>query len=225
MRSLTRLSLLAFLVLLILFPFFFGQFMAASLAKLQLSPAAAVVLVIGIFAGSLINIPVARIARTEDVGAHPLATFGLEQLFPQLSRVGRETVIAVNLGGCVIPAALALYELVYLAAQGPGILLAVVVASGVNVTVCYFLARPVRGLGIVMPGLVPAVVAALLAWILAPAHAAPVAFVTGVSGPLLGADLLHLKDMSKLATAVASIGGAGTFDGIVLSGMVALYLA
>ena len=218
-------SLLAFFVLLILFPFFIGQFMAASLAKLQLNPVAAVYLVIGIFAGSLINIPVARIPRSEEVGAHPLAPFGLDRLFPRLARVGHETVIAVNVGGCLIPAGLALYELIYLAGRGPGVLLAVVAASTVNTAVCYLMARPVRGLGIVMPGLVPALVAAAMAWILAPGQAAPVAFVAGVTGPLLGADLLHLKDMGKISTGIASIGGAGTFDGIVLSGIVAAYLA
>ena len=42
---------------------------------------------------------------------------------------------------------------------------------------------------------------------------------------LIGADLLHLKQIEESATGVASIGGAGTFDGIVLSGIVAAYLA
>jgi uncharacterized membrane protein len=47
----------------------------------------------------------------------------------------------------------------------------------------------------------------------------------GVLGPLIGADLLHLRDIKTLETGIASIGGAGTFDGIVLSGIVADYLA
>jgi uncharacterized membrane protein len=72
---------------------------------------------------------------------------------------------------------------------------------------------------------VPALVAALLALLLAPGHAAPVAFIAGIAGPLIGADLLHLRDISKMASGIASIGGAGTFDGIVLSGIVAAYLA
>jgi uncharacterized membrane protein len=76
-----------------------------------------------------------------------------------------------------------------------------------------------------MPGLVPALIAAVLALLLAPDQAAPVAFVAGVAGPLIGADLLHLKDIEKSAVGIASIGGAGTFDGIVLSGIVAAYLA
>ena len=219
------LSVLASILLLLLLPFFFGEFMATSLGKLQLSPVAAVYVIVGIFAGSFINIPVARIARAEDVDTHPLATYGLDRLFPQLGRVRRETVIAVNVGGCLIPTGLALYELIHLAGHGPGILAITIGVCAVNTAICYWLARPVRGLGIVMPGLVPALVAALLATLLAPDYAPPVAFVAGVTGPLLGADLLHFKDLSKIATGVASIGGAGTFDGIVLSGIVALYLA
>jgi uncharacterized membrane protein len=61
--------------------------------------------------------------------------------------------------------------------------------------------------------------------LLAPDIAPPVAFVVGVTGPLVGADLLHLRDIHLTETGVVSIGGAGTFDGIVLSGVVAAYLA
>ena len=99
------------------------------------------------------------------------------------------------------------------------------IAGIVNIAVCYFLARPVQGVGILLPGLVPAAVAAILALIFAPSEAAPVAYVAGVAGPLIGADLLHLKEIEQSAVGVASIGGAGTFDGIVLSGIVAAYLA
>ena len=96
--------------------------------------------------------------------------------------------------------------------------------------VCYLVARPVRGVGIMMPFFVSPVVAVGLTWLLltSPAYdpiRAPVAFVAGVSGPLIGADLLHLKDMSRVSAGILSIGGAGTFDGIVLSGILAALLA
>ena len=139
----------------------------------------------------------------------------------------RETIIAVNFGGCVIPTGLALYELLHIAIADSPILWAVLVAGVVNIAVCYFLARPVQGVGILLPGLVPAAVAAVaavLALIFAPGDAAAVAYVAGV-GPLIGADLLHLREIEQSAVGVASIGGAGTFDGIVLSGIVAAYLA
>jgi uncharacterized membrane protein len=76
-----------------------------------------------------------------------------------------------------------------------------------------------------MPGFVSPLVSAGLAPLLHSAMAPPVAFAAGVMGPLAGADLLHLKEIETRVVGVLSIGGAGTFDGIVLSGIVAAYLA
>jgi uncharacterized membrane protein len=36
---------------------------------------------------------------------------------------------------------------------------------------------------------------------------------------------LHLRQAERMDTGIVSIGGAGTFDGILLSGIVALYLS
>jgi uncharacterized membrane protein len=44
-------------------------------------------------------------------------------------------------------------------------------------------------------------------------------------GTLIGADLLNLGNIAKLGAPVASIGGAGTFDGIFLTGILAVLLA
>ena len=44
-------------------------------------------------------------------------------------------------------------------------------------------------------------------------------------GTLIGADLTNLHRISGLGAQVASIGGAGTFDGIFLSGILAVILA
>lgn len=225
MKGMTRFSLAASLLLLFLLPLLFGQLMASSLVKLHLSPGAAVLLTFAIIAGGLVNIPVKRVPRDDTMAADPFAIFGVYGGIRQLRRGQRETIIAVNLGGCVIPTALALYELLYLAATRPGALVATAVAVGINTAVCYFLARPVPGVGILIPGLVPPLVAAAAALVLAPATAAPVAFVAGVAGTLIGADLLHLGAIDRTTVGLASIGGAGTFDGIILSGIVAAYLA
>lgn len=225
MKAFTPLSLLAFLVLLVLMPLLFGELMAASLEKLHLSPGSAVFLTLAIIFGGAVNIPVKRIEAPRPVSQHPLALFGLDDVWPQLRQQRAETIIAVNLGGCLIPAALALYELAHVAARGPGPLAAVAVAAAINIALCHALARPVPGVGILLPGLVPALGAAASALILSPQDAAPVAFIAGVAGPLIGADLLHLRDIEASATGIASIGGAGTFDGIVLSAIVAAYLA
>jgi uncharacterized membrane protein len=217
--------LLLFLILLLMLPFIFGQLFASALMKLKLDPTTALLIVIGIFAGSPINIPVRRIPRTESMPADPMAVFGLPGRWPATMRLRQETIIAINVGGCLIPVALAAYETLQLIEAGfqslSGLLLAIVI----NTMLCYWVAKPIEGIGIAMPGLLPALVAAMSALLLVPDQAPPVAFVAGVLGPLIGADLLHLRDISRLSTGIASIGGAGTFDGIVLSGIVAAYLA
>jgi len=166
-----------------------------------------------------------------DVVVHPLAVYGLADFWPQLQRVRRETIIAVNVGGCLIPVGLVLYEIILLATFNPPAPVAAAAGCVVNSLVCYIIARPVTGIGIVMPGVVSPIITAGTALLLAPDAAAPVAFaigvigVIGVIGPLVGADLMHLKDIEANEIGVVSIGGAGTFDGIVLSGIVAAYLA
>ena len=225
MKAFTPLSLIAFLVLLILLPLLFAQLMAASLVKLDLQPGTALLLMIGIIVGSVVNIPVKRIDRTHPAPAHPLAILGLGRMLPKMTRMRQQTIIAVNVGGCLIPAGIAAYEFLHLADLGPRFLVAGLAAGFVNVVICYLVARPVPGVGILIPGFVPALVAALLGLVLGGGQAVPVAFVAGTLGPLIGADLLHLREIEENAIGVASIGGAGTFDGIVLSGIIAAYLA
>ena len=87
------------------------------------------------------------------------------------------------------------------------------------------IARPVKGVGIATPALVAPIVAAVIALILAPAQAQAIAYTAGVLGTLIGADLLNLGKIPKLGAPVASIGGAGTFDGVFLSGIIAVILA
>lgn len=185
----------------------------------------ALTLLVGIFVGGLVNIPIKSIARSKEVIVHPLAVYGLSDIWPQLQFVHRETIIAVNVGGCLIPTGLAIYELLYLALLSPSALAAAAAACAANILVCYSVARPVEGVGIVMPGVISPIIAAGLAVLLAHETAAPVAFVSGVIGPLVGADLMHLKDIEASDIGIVSIGGAGTFDGIILSGIVAAYLA
>jgi uncharacterized membrane protein len=185
----------------------------------------ALALVIALFVGGLVDIPVKSVINDRDVVSHPLAVYGLADLWPLLQRVRRETIIAVNVGGCLIPMGLVVYEIIQLATFNPPALFAVAAGCVVNNLVCYFIARPVIGIGIVMPGTISPIIAASVALLLAPDVAAPVAFAIGVIGPLVGADVMHLKDIEASEIGIVSIGGAGTFDGIVLSGIVAAYLA
>jgi uncharacterized membrane protein len=58
-----------------------------------------------------------------------------------------------------------------------------------------------------------------------PTGPAPTAYVAGTLGTLIGADLLNLHKIKHLNAPVVSIGGAGTFDGIFLTGILAVLLS
>jgi uncharacterized membrane protein len=130
------------------------------------------------------------------------------------------TIVAVNVGGAVVPTLLSLYLLVKRRLFGPG-LVAVAVVAGV----VHAMASPVRGVGISVPVFIPPLVAAVTAMLVARRAAPAVAYVGGSLGTLIGADLMNLGAIHGLGVPVASIGGAGTFDGIFLTGIVAVLLA
>ena len=98
-------------------------------------------------------------------------------------------------------------------------------AVGIVAAVSYHMASPVPGVGIAEPVLVPPLVTAGVALLLSRQYAPPLAYIAGSLGTLIGADLLNLGKIQGLGAPVASIGGAGTFDGIFLTGIVAVLLA
>jgi uncharacterized membrane protein len=218
------LSLLLLVGLVILFPLFLADAMAGALAKLGLSPSLSLIVVIAIFIGGLINIPIRKTPRIMSVETSPLGLFGVGRMFPGWIRQSSYTVIAVNVGGCIIPCMLVVYELFRIAGHGSTALALTAAAVAINVAVCHWLARPVPNVGIMLPALAPALVAAACAFIFMRDFAPPIAFAAGVLGPLVGADLFNLRRIQRIGAGMASIGGAGTFDGIVLSGLVATLL-
>ena len=224
MMPLGCLPLIIFFWLLFMLPFFFGNFILTALVKLGFAPWVGAHIVFWIFFGGMINIPVKKIPRNAPVEVYPPAYLGMDRFFRRYWDMDY-TVIAVNLGGCVIPCLIAVYEGLILAQVGPRAVTAGLIATAINILVCYRLAKPVPYVGIAMPAFVPPLMAALCALILLPELAPPVAFIAGVLGPLIGADLMHMKDLNRISTGMASIGGAGTFDGIVLSGLIAALLA
>lgn len=86
------------------------------------------------------------------------------------------------------------------------------------------------GVGIVSPALVSPLVAAIytvlvLAQIPTIENGFAIAYISGVLGTLIGADLTNLGAIKKIGAPVASIGGTGTFDGVFLSGIIAVLLS
>jgi uncharacterized membrane protein len=98
------------------------------------------------------------------------------------------------------------------------------IGAAIVAFIVHLLARPVRGLGISVPVFVPPLVAAGVALILAWDRAPAMAYISGCLGTLIGADLLNLDKIQGLGAPVASIGGAGTFDGVFLTGILGVLL-
>ena len=212
-----------FFLFLLVFLFIFVHIGLITIAagKLGLSGDQVFLFLLGSLIGSHVNIPVKRIKREEEVFVDEVVVsfFGMRYVVPRI-REPRYTVIAVNVGGCVIPVLVSLYLMVK-----NGLFFTPLMATAVVAMVCYKLARPVPGVGIAVPMFIPPLLAALVALVLAPEKAPVVAYISGTLGTLIGADLLHLKDVERLKAPVASIGGAGTFDGIFLTGIIAVILA
>jgi uncharacterized membrane protein len=169
--------------------------------------------------GSSINIPIARLKGGHFAEAGDAPFFGMRYIPPEA--MGEQgVVLAINVGGALIPTLLSLYLLNKRRIWGEGL-----IATGAMAAVCHMLAQPVHGVGIALPTFVPPVAAALVAALVSWEEMAPLAYIGGSLGVLIGADLLNLDKLRSLGAPVASIGGAGTFDGIFVAGLLAVLLA
>lgn len=169
--------------------------------------------------GSYVNIPVAELPPERVLSGQEIGFFGMRYVIPVV-REWPGTVIAVNLGGAIIPTLLSVYLIMKNAMYLKG-LAGVLIVVGI----AHWLAHSVAGVGIALPTLVPPLAAAGAAMVLSRVSAPSLAYVSGSLGTLIGADLLNLGKIQGLGAPVASIGGAGTFDGIFLTGILAVLLA
>jgi len=185
-----------------------------SLERLGLTPGGALLMVMASLIGSTINIPLSRRRILVQEQPRPFMAF-----FFYYPPAVREQVVAINVGGALIPLGLC----AYLLPRAP--LLETVVTAAVVTAVAKALARPTPGVGITMPAFVPPLVSAAVAQLIAAGQAAPVAYIAGVIGTLVGADLLNLQAVRRMPAQLLSIGGAGVFDGIFLVGIVAVLLS
>jgi uncharacterized membrane protein len=187
--------------------------------RLGVGPGAALFLLFGSLIGSYFNIPITVLPGHNFRSGEIVDFFGMRYVVPLVSS-WPGTVLAVNVGGAVIPTLMSTYlvmryELWFKAA----------IAIAVIAIIIHSMATPVRGVGIAVPVFAPVVVTAILAFLLSREYAAPLAYIGGSMGTLVGADLMNLDKITDLGAPVASIGGAGTFDGIFLTGILAVLLA
>src|SRR5437879_11347805 len=136
-------------------------------------------------AGSYINLPIMRFAPEQMTRLEEIPFYGVPYVIPT-EETWPGTILAVNVGGAIIPVLLSLVLIVKNrlyrnAAWG---------VAAVSLA-CYLLAEPVPGLGIAIPVFYPPVIAAIVALLLSRRFAAPLAYACGSLGTLIGADLMH----------------------------------
>jgi uncharacterized membrane protein len=240
---------LSLLMLVIPLAFMFVYFALAtnSFQMLGLTSTTASLLLLASVLGSMVNIPLARkqiVLADPRLAGLPPAMQRMLIIFHYYPPAVETEVIAINVGGALIPIGFS----VYLFTLPTTAITTALLATATVAVLAKLLARPVPGLGITLPGFVPPLLAAgvalgLIRLLNFPGPAAPVAYICGSLGTLIGADLLNLPLVLKgglLAASPArlwtrnagdasptvpprilSIGGAGVFDGVFLTGAIA----
>lgn len=219
-------------------PLLFLGVIGAALSRLGFSFWVVVLLLVVIVAGSFVNVPLCTMRRGEGRVRRSRGQYA-PSMYDRMYRTDRwecedecGMAVSVNLGGAVVPVLISVYliGLVVMGevAGGEWFLVRVAAAVGVVSVVMFFAARPVRGIGVATPLFVGPLVTVAVSLMLCGGFGLPAAmmgFVAGTLGTLIGADLLHLREVYEGGCGMLSIGGAGTFDGIFLTAIVAALLA
>lgn len=207
-------ALVAFLVLLIEL-----DILKYAYARMGVPPRYILAILLLTLLGSSINIPLVQFPQERVASSRVVHRDGMSYVVPVV-RERPGTILAINLGGALIPLILS----IYLTFKNR-LLVRGAIATALIAIVTHQLARPVRGVGITLPLFMPPIIAAVVALVLSWRKAAPLAYIAGSLGTLIGADLLNLDKIPGLGAPIASIGGAGTFDSVFLVGIVAVLLA
>ena len=215
--------MLAFLIglLVLVASLLFVGFVGLAFRRIGFSPQTTILILVATFVGSYINIPLLKVKTVIPVIREEYVSFfGVVFRIPQIECEEFSTTIALNVGGALIPVTVS----VYLLWRFPSALPYALVGTIMVAFITHLVARPVKGLGIATPAFIPPIAAALMAYVLPFTTPAVIAYTSGVLGTLIGADLTNLHKISSLGAKIASIGGAGTFDGIFLSGIISTLL-
>jgi len=207
-----------FLLILIL-PLFavFVSFLSLGFRKIGLNPVQALLIMFLSFIGRFINLIIRE--KSIIILEEEISLPGILKIFynPPITLLGKQ-ILCINVGGALIPVALSIYLL-------PRAPLHITVLSVVFIAlISKMMSRVVKGVGIIIPAFIPPLLSALIALILYPENPAPIAYTSGVLGTLIGADILNLRKLRNFP-GVISIGGAGVFDGIFLTGAFAALLS
>jgi len=208
-----------FLFLIVLFVLIQVEIISYAYERIGMSAGAIFPLLLLSLLGSAINIPITHVRSGPRYSEQLVDFFGMRYVIPAFE-AQEDTIIAINVGGAIVPVCISLYLLI----STPGLILRSMLGITIVSLIAQRLARLVPGVGIAISLFIPPLIAAATGLILAPSHAAALAYIAGTLGCLIGADFLNLHRLAGLGTPIASIGGAGTFDGIFFTGIVAVLL-
>jgi uncharacterized membrane protein len=220
--SFSAFTIIAFAIISI----FFLQAVGIAFVQLGIPIWLAILIIPGSLLGSMVNIPLYKIESdsapcTEDSHVQYL---GVSYQVFQPECPG-ETQISINLGGAIIPILVSGYLILLNFTAAIQFIVAITIVA----VIVHKVARIEPNVGILTPGFLPAIVAvfitiAILAIAPGSFNGYAIAYVCGTLGTLIGADIMNLGKLSQLRTGQASIGGAGTWDGVFLTGILAVFL-
>src|SRR5262249_29603624 len=142
--------------------------------------------------GSHFNIPLFEMRVPQRPPPANTTVFGRTYVRPPV--VERDaTVVAINVGGALVPLLLSLYLFLKLRLRARMVLGTAIVA-----VIVHSLATIVPGVGIAVPMFLPPLAAVVVGLALAFRQAPPVAYVAGSMGALIGADLWNLPRIAEL---------------------------
>jgi len=133
----------------------------------------------------------------------------------------------VNMGGAIIPILLSIYLTIKKKLSLKKIVIGIIVVT----VVAFFVTHPAENKGIVasipyafLPAIFASIISIFLSW-KDFIKAAPLAYISGTIGVLIGADFLHLWELLHMPISSptnATIGGADVFDMIFITGVIAV---
>jgi len=216
----------------VMYPIFFFSLGSVFTYGLGLSSAVSAVIIWFSLLGSSVNFPLKEIVSNESViFLREVSFFGFKWVIPNFAG-RRRTIIAINLGGAIVPLLVSSYLLIFAVLfheVSPVITYAkIFVVTTVVILFTNKFSRIIPGFGIAVPALIPPLISALVTMsifdLFAPSNPSIIAYISGTLGTIIGADLLNLSKISKTNAPLVSIGGAGTFDGIYITGIMSVAL-
>ncbi len=123
--------------------------------RLGVSSGTAMLLLFGSLVGSYFNIPVAQLPEQRVLSGQVVDFFGMQYVVPVVAQ-WPGTLIAVKVGGAVIPTVMSVYLLAKYELWAKGM-----VATAAVALVIHWLADPVPGVGIAVPVFAPAIATAV----------------------------------------------------------------